>query len=107
MEGKYVLGMESEFLQNLVKTEQFKISEKIWEKRLELGLSIEEMAKELKMDVDKYFDFEYAELYYTVEEYQEVLKQIENLDINKYSLTNSFKTRLNCVKNNETLENQQ
>lgn len=81
MEGKYVLGMESEFLQNLVKTEQFKISEKILKKRAELNLSVEEMAKELKMDVDKYFDFEYAELYYTVEEYREVLKQMEGISI--------------------------
>lgn len=106
MNNEYVLGMESEYLQKLVKTEQFKISEKILKKRTELNLSVEEMAKELKMDVDKYFDFEYAELYYSVEEYRVLLKQIENLDVNKYSLADSFKTCLNFVKNNEVLENQ-
>ena len=79
MNNGYVLGMESEYLQKLVKTEQFKISEKILKKRTELNLSVEEMAKELKMDVDKYFDFEYAELCYSVEEYQEVLSKIKGL----------------------------
>ena len=81
MNNKYVLGMESEYLQKLVKAEQFKISEKILKKRTELNLSVEEMAKELKMDVDKYFDFEYAELYYSAEEYQDILNKMEDINI--------------------------
>ena len=81
MNNKYVLGMESEYLQKLVKTEQFKISEKILKKRTELNLSVEEMAKELKMDVDKYFDFEYTELYYSAEEYQDILNKMEDINI--------------------------
>lgn len=76
MNNKYVLGMENEFLQKLVKTEQFKISSEIIKRRFELEMSLENMAEYLKLSPEDYIEYEYGSDKLDVEKYQNILNKM-------------------------------
>lgn len=59
-----------------LESEQFKYSEQIMEMRIILELTVNEIAKYLKITPEQYIDYEYCELYLPVKKYKEMLTNL-------------------------------
>lgn len=59
-----------------LESEQFKYSEQIMEMRIKLALTPNEIAKFLNITPEQYIDYEYYELYLTIEKYKKMLTNL-------------------------------
>ena len=78
MMNKYFFSSDNKYLQDKMKTEEFKYSEKLLDLRYELGLNFKEVADILNLKVDEYIDYEYGESNISKEDYIKAIEKLEN-----------------------------
>lgn len=74
----YSLGGEIPEIEELINTDQFKISEEILDARFEKGLSFDEAAQVVGLSREKYIKFEYGDNDISVSEYRDVLRKLRD-----------------------------
>lgn len=74
----YSLGGKIPEIEELINTDQFKISEEILDARFEKRLSFDEAAKVAGLSREKYIKFEYGDIDINVSEYRDVLRKLRN-----------------------------
>ena len=73
---KYALGIENPVIKEKLTTEQFKISEKLMEKRYELGLSLREMSAITGETPVGYMRLEYGDIDIPIKYYKKALNNL-------------------------------
>lgn len=81
MSHKYVLGIENDSVKTKMKTEQFKLSEILLDKKFYLGATIEEMAIISGCSTSDYMDLEYGETDIPIESYKLAIKNIKSYEM--------------------------
>ena len=74
----YSLGGKVPDIEEIINTDQFKISEEILDTRFEKGLSFDEATSVVGLSRDKYIKFEYGDTDINVSEYRNVLCKLKD-----------------------------
>lgn len=74
----YSLGGKIPEIEEIINTDQFKISEEILDTRFEKGLSFGEAAKVAGLSRENYIKFEYGDTDMNVSEYHNVLRKLKD-----------------------------
>lgn len=74
----YSLGGKIPEIEEIINTDQFKISEEILDTRFEKGLSFDEAAQVAGLSREKYIKFEYGDSDINVSEYRKVLRKLKD-----------------------------
>lgn len=90
MSFDYTFGHELPELNKFIKTERFQLSEKIMDKRFEMGYTEEEMATFLNVSPDDYILMEFAEESIPVENYKKVIELLDKHESMKKELRTIF-----------------
>lgn len=77
----YSLGGKIPEIEEIINTDQFKISEEILDIRFEKGLSFDEAAKVVGLSREKYIKFEYGDNDISVSEYRDVLRKLRDYNL--------------------------
>ena len=90
MSFDYTFGHELSELNKFIKTEQFQLSEKIMDKRFEMGYTEEEMATFLNVSLEDYILMEFAEESIPVENYQKVIELLDKYESRRKEVRTIF-----------------
>lgn len=74
----YSLGGKIPEIEEIINTDQFKISEEILNARFERGLSFNEAAQVVGLSRENYIKFEYSDTDINVSEYRKVLRKLKD-----------------------------
>ena len=88
---KYVLGMGNPSIREKTKTEQFELSEKLMDKRYELGLSLREMSSITGETPVGYMRLEYGDVDIPIKYYKKALNNLYLYEL----IANSKKEKTN------------
>ena len=82
--NKYFFATDKENLQEKIKKESFKLSEKILDLRYDIGLSFDETAELLNLKPEKYIDYEYGEDSIPISSYNKCIEILEEYGDKKF-----------------------
>lgn len=88
--NKYFFSTDNEYLQEKMKKESFKLSEKLLDLRYDIGLSFEETAELLNLKAEDYLDYEYGEDSIPISSYNRCIDILEDYKTRKENTTITF-----------------
>lgn len=88
--NKYFFSTDNEYLQEKMKKESFKLSEKLLDLRYDIGLSFEETAELLNLKTEEYLDYEYGEDSIPISSYNRCIDILEDYKARKENNTITF-----------------
>ena len=77
----YSLGGKIPEIEEIINTDQFKISEEILDIRFKKGLSFDDAAQVVGLSQEKYIKFEYGDSDINVSDYRKVLRKLKDYNL--------------------------